>query len=76
MTYKCPKNQYGNIRYPSDSYTFVGAIWLTDGLIFLGVELLPPFLGRSFRVINKCGMEKNTVCTENVSSIVEYVSGT
>lgn len=55
---------------------FVGYVWLPGGFILLGVELLlVPFLWLSFRAVKKYGTEKNSVCAENVSSIMEYVSG-
>lgn len=55
---------------------FVGSIWLPGGVLLFCLELLLlPFLWLSFRVIRKYGTEKNAVCAENVSSIVEYVSG-
>ena len=34
-----------------------------------------PSLWLSFRMVRKYGNEKNAICAENVSSIVEYVSG-
>ena len=36
---------------------------------------LNPGLWLSFRMVRKYGKEKNDICAENVSSIVEYVSG-
>ncbi|CAB1252943.1 ABC transporter ATP-binding protein [Ruminococcaceae bacterium BL-6] len=55
---------------------FVGMVWLPGGLILLCLELLLVlFLWVSFRVVRKYGTEKNAASTENVSSIVEYVSG-
>ena len=55
---------------------FVGYIWLPGGIILACTEaLLVPFLWLAFRVVKKYGTEKNSVCTENVSSIVEYVTG-
>lgn len=65
-----------NIAFAVMLVVFVATVWLPGGLILLGVELLlVPFLGLSFRVVKKYGTEKNAVCAENVSSIVEYVSG-
>lgn len=37
--------------------------------------LLAPFLWLAFRGVGKYGAEKNSICAECVSSIVEYVSG-
>lgn len=55
---------------------FVGTFWLPGGVILFCIGLLLiPFLWLSFRVIRQYGTEKNAVCAENVSSIVEYVSG-
>ncbi|WP_312353914.1 ABC transporter ATP-binding protein [Aminipila sp.] len=55
---------------------FVGTIWLPGGVVLFCVELLlVPFLWLSFRVVKKYGTEKNAICAENVSSIVEYISG-
>ena len=55
---------------------FVGYIWLPGGIILACIEaLLVPFLWLAFRVVKKYGTEKNSVCAENVSSIVEYVTG-
>lgn len=55
---------------------FVGYVWLTGGIILACVEaLLVLFLWLAFRVARIYGTEKNRVCAENVSSIVEYVAG-
>ena len=55
---------------------YVGSIWLSGGLILFCIELLLiPFLWWAFWVVKKYGTEKNAACAENVSSIVEYVSG-
>lgn len=65
-----------NISFSAMMIVFVGNIWLPGGVIlFCTALLLIPFLWLSFRVIRKYGTEKNAVCAENVSSIVEYVSG-
>ena len=46
------------------------------GIILLIADLLLiPGLWLSFRMVQKYGKEKNDICAENVSSIVEYVSG-
>lgn len=65
-----------NIAFSIMLVIFVATIWLPGGVILLCIELLlVPFLWLSFRVIKKYGTEKNAICAENVSSIVEYVSG-
>ncbi len=65
-----------NIAFSLLMVVFVGSIWLPGGVILFCIELLLiPFLWLSFRVIRKYGTERNAVCAENVSSIVEYVSG-
>lgn len=65
-----------NIAFSVMLILFVGYIWLPGGMILACIELLLiPFLWLAFRVVKKYGTEKNTVCAENVSSIVEYVTG-
>lgn len=55
---------------------FVMTIYVPAGLILLIADLLLiPGLWLSFRMVKKYGQEKNDICAENVSSIVEYVSG-
>lgn len=55
---------------------FVGTIWLPAGIIMLCADLLLiPALMLSFRAVMKYGNKKASICAENVSSIVEYVSG-
>ncbi|MDF2988657.1 MAG: transporter ATP-binding protein [Eubacterium sp.] len=55
---------------------FVMTLWLPAGLILLAADLLLiPALWLSFGAVRKYGVEKNAICAENVSSIVEYVSG-
>lgn len=55
---------------------FVMTFYIPAGLILLGADLLLiPGLWLSFRMVQKYGSEKNKICAENVSSIVEYVSG-
>lgn len=55
---------------------FVSAIWLPAGLILLACDLLlVPALWLSFRAVKRYGAEKNAICAESVSSIVEYVTG-
>ena len=55
---------------------FVMTIYVPAGLILLAADLLLiPGLWISFRMVKKYGKEKNDICAENVSSIVEYVSG-
>lgn len=55
---------------------FVSAIWLPGGIIFLATDfLLIPAIWFSFRAVKKYGNRKNQISAENVSSIVEYVTG-
>ena len=55
---------------------FVSTIWLTGGIIFLATDfLLIPAIWFSFRAVKKYGNRKNQISAENVSSIVEYVTG-
>ncbi|MDO4269092.1 MAG: ABC transporter ATP-binding protein [Eubacteriales bacterium] len=55
---------------------FVMTICVPAGIILLLADLLLiPALWLSFRMVRKYGKEKNEICAENVSSIVEYVSG-
>ena len=55
---------------------FVMTIYVPAGMILLIADLLLiPGLWLSFRMVRKYGKEKNDICAENVSSIVEYVSG-
>ena len=54
---------------------FVMTIYVPAGIILLIADLLLiPGLWLSFRMVQKYGKEKNDICAENVSSIVEYVS--
>lgn len=55
---------------------FVMTLYVPAGIILLIADLLLiPSLWLSFRMVRKYGKEKNDICAENVSSIVEYVSG-
>ena len=55
---------------------FVSTIWLPGGIIFLASDfLLIPAIWFSFRAVKKYGNRKNQISAENVSSIVEYVTG-
>ena len=55
---------------------FVMTLYVPAGLILLAADLLLiPALLLSFYMVRKYGSKKNTICAENVSSIVEYVSG-
>ncbi len=55
---------------------FVMTFYVPAGIILLIADLLLiPGLWLSFRMVRKYGNEKNDICAENVSSIVEYVSG-
>ena len=60
----------------ADARRFVMTIYVPAGIILLTADLLLiPSLWLSFRMVRKYGNEKNAICAENVSSIVEYVSG-
>ena len=51
---------------------FVMTVYVPAGLILLAADLLLiPGLWLSFRIVRKYGQEKNDICAENVSSIVE-----
>lgn len=55
---------------------FVASLYLKAGIILMLAELLLiPALYISFKIVNKYGKRKNEICSESVSSIVEYVSG-
>lgn len=55
---------------------FVSTIYLPVGLVLLCADLmLIPALALSFRAVKKYGNEKNAICAQNVSSIVEYITG-
>ena len=55
---------------------FVSTIWLPGGIIFLATDfLLIPAIWFSFRAVKKYGNRKNQISAENVSSIVDYVTG-
>lgn len=55
---------------------FVMSLYLPAGLVlFFADLLLVPGLCLSFSMVRRYGNEKNDICSENVSSIVEYVSG-
>ena len=55
---------------------FVMTFYVPAGIVLLVADLLLiPALWLSFRMVRKYGNEKNDICAENVSSIVEYVSG-
>lgn len=65
-----------NISLSAMLILFVATIHFFAGLILLAADLLLiPALILSFRTVKKYGKEKNEICAENVSSIVEYVSG-
>ena len=65
-----------NISLSAMLILFVATIHFSAGLIlFVADLLLIPALILSFRTVKKYGKEKNEICAENVSSIVEYVSG-
>ncbi len=55
---------------------FVCTLYVPAGLIMLASCLLMiPNMWLSFRIVRKYGTQKNAVCAESVSSIVEYISG-
>lgn len=65
-----------NITLSAMLIVFVSTIWLPGGFILLCTDLLLiPALWLSFRAVKKYGNEKNQICAENVSSIVEYING-
>lgn len=65
-----------NISLSAMLIIFVSTIWLPAGIILLCTDLLLiPAFWFSFRAVKKYGNEKNQICAENVSSIVEYVTG-
>lgn len=65
-----------NITLSLALMVFAATIWLPAGVLFLAADLLlVPALWCSFRAVRKYGNEKNAICAENVSSMVEYVSG-
>lgn len=55
---------------------FVASLSLPSGLILLASDLiLIPGMWCSFHQVKKYGAEKRDICSENVSSIVEYITG-
>jgi ATP-binding cassette, subfamily B, bacterial IrtB/YbtQ len=55
---------------------FVSTMHVPSAFIFLLAELcILPAIWFSFRQVRKYGEQKNEICTENVSSIVEYIHG-
>lgn len=55
---------------------FVSTLYNPAGIILLVSEmLLIPFLWLSSRQVKKYGNKKNEISSENVSSVVEYISG-
>lgn len=55
---------------------FVMSLNVAAGAVLLLADLLMiPGLWCSFHMVRRYGSEKNAICAENVSSIVEYVSG-
>lgn len=55
---------------------FVTTVYLPSGLILLAAVLVfLPAMAISFHAVKKYGPRKNEICAENVSSIVEYISG-
>ncbi len=55
---------------------FVSTKHVPSAIIFLLAQLcIIPAIWLSFRQVRKYGKQKNEICTENVSSIVEYIHG-
>ncbi len=55
---------------------FVATLYVPSSLILLIAELLfLPAIAVSFYAVKKYGTKKNAICVENVSSIVEYITG-
>lgn len=55
---------------------FVSTLYVPSGLILLlALLMFIPAIALSFRAVKKYGRKKNEICVENVSSIVEYITG-
>ena len=55
---------------------FMGSVYLPVGVILLITDLMViPALWLSFRSVKKYGSEKNQILSDNVSNIVEYITG-
>lgn len=55
---------------------FVATLHVPSALILLAAEFLfIPAIVVSFRAVKKYGIKKNAICAENVSSMVEYITG-
>lgn len=55
---------------------FVCCLYLPAGLVLLAVSFLfIPNMWLSFKIVKKFGGERNSICEESVSSIVEYITG-
>lgn len=55
---------------------FIATLYIPSALILLAAELLfIPAIAISFRAVKKYGIKKNAICAENVSSMVEYITG-
>ncbi|WP_291567401.1 MULTISPECIES: ABC transporter ATP-binding protein [unclassified Clostridium] len=55
---------------------FMGSVYSPVGLILLIANLMViPALWLSFRAVKKYGSEKNQILADNVSNIVEYITG-
>lgn len=55
---------------------FVGTMSIRASMILLVAAILfIPSIAISIRAVKKYGIQKNAICTESVSSIVEYISG-
>lgn len=56
--------------------SFVFYLYIPAGIILLAASLLLiPDLWISFQVVKKYGTEKNNICADTVSNIVEYITG-
>ena len=55
---------------------FVGTMSISASVILLAAAILfIPSIAISLRAVRKYGVQKNAICTESVSSIVEYIGG-
>jgi ABC-type multidrug transport system, ATPase and permease components len=65
-----------NITLAGMLVIFVATLHLPSAMILLFAELIFfPAIAISFSAVNKYGMRKNAICAENVSSMVEYITG-
>ncbi|MDR5587353.1 ABC transporter ATP-binding protein [Clostridium aquiflavi] len=65
-----------NISLLSMLTIFMGSVYFKGGLIiFVATLIMFPALYLSARVVKKYGTEKNNTISENVSNVVEYITG-